>query len=149
MRSNSSKVLLTLGALMVLASLAPAATWTVERDGTGDFTVIQEAVDVAADGDTIRIGPGRYDEKTLFVTPGWSEFVRVIVRQEELTIIGSGPETIIGQEEPWELDQGWHRGSWLAISRGSMTIDGSSSRESGSRTWPWASTRRMRVLLRV
>src|SRR6056297_2632943 len=81
MRNNSSRILLTLGALMVLASLAPAATWTVERDGTGDFTVIQEAVDVAADGDTIRIGPGRYDEKTLFVTPGWSEFVRVIVRQ--------------------------------------------------------------------
>jgi hypothetical protein len=87
-----------------------AATWRVEKDGSGDFTVIQDAVDAAADGDTIAIGPGRYDEKTLFVTPGWSEFVRVIVRQEELTIIGSGLETIIGQEEPWELDQGWHRG---------------------------------------
>jgi len=59
MRSNSSKVLLTLGALVVLVSSAPAATWTVERDGTGDFTVIQEAGDVAADGDTIRIGRGR------------------------------------------------------------------------------------------
>ncbi len=110
MRSNSSRILLTLGALVVLVSLAPAATWTVERDGTGDFTVIQEAVDVAADGDTIRIGPGRFDEMRLVTSIGWTDSVCVLVTQEELTIIGSGPETVIGTAREWDLEQGRRKG---------------------------------------
>lgn len=45
----------------LLASGAEARTWRVERDGSGDYTIIQDAVDAAASGDTIRIGPGRFD----------------------------------------------------------------------------------------
>jgi hypothetical protein len=89
---------------------AAARTWRVEKDGSGDFTVIQEAVDVAASGDTVRIGVGRFDDKRYYTFPGWSDSVRVVVHQYELTIIGSGPETTIGQEEPWSLDQGHHGG---------------------------------------
>jgi len=85
---------------------ASAKSWFVERDGSGDFSVIQDAVDAAASGDTIMIGPGRFDEKRLVVTPGWTEYVRVQVSKQELTIIGSGPETIIGQELPWKSEQG-------------------------------------------
>ncbi len=110
MRNNSSRILLTLGALVVLVSSAPAATWMVERDGTGDFTVIQEAVDVAADGDTIRIGPGRFDEMRLVTSIGWTDSVCVLVTQEELTIIGSGPETVIGTAREWDLEQGRRKG---------------------------------------
>ncbi len=35
---------------------------TVKQDGTGDYTTIQQAVDVAVDGDTILIWPGVYIE---------------------------------------------------------------------------------------
>jgi hypothetical protein len=89
---------------------AAAGTLYVEQDGSGDFTVIQDAVDAAASGDTIRVGVGRFDEKEYYSFPGWSDSVRVVVHQHELTIIGSGDETIIGQLEPWEMDQGAHKG---------------------------------------
>ena len=36
-------------------------THVVAADGTGDFATIQDAVDAAADGDTISITPGRYE----------------------------------------------------------------------------------------
>jgi len=35
-------------------------TWYVERDGSGDFWNIQNAVDIAEDGDVIEIGPGLF-----------------------------------------------------------------------------------------
>jgi len=66
---------------------------------------------VAASGDTILIGPGRYNEGRVVTTPGWTLFVRVVVRQAELTIIGAGPQqTIIGQVAPYDWSQGRHRG---------------------------------------
>ena len=100
-------------AIAVLAAALPAlgATWHVARDGTGEFSVIQAAVDAAASGDTIMIGPGRYNEGAIVVTPGWTEFVRVLIRQPELTLIGAGPaQTIIGPATPWDLSQGWNVG---------------------------------------
>ncbi len=100
-------------AIAVLAAALPAlgATWHVARDGTGEFSVIQAAVDAAASGDTIMIGPGRYNEGAIVVTPGWTAFVRVLIRQPELTLIGAGhEETIIGPTTPWDLSQGWNVG---------------------------------------
>ena len=100
--------------LLVSLSLqqqAAARSWQVGQDGMGDFSVIQDAVDAAASGDTIRIGPGRYDDGETITTPGWTEFVRVVVRQEELTIIGAGNgSTIIGPDDPWSLSDGDNRG---------------------------------------
>jgi hypothetical protein len=57
------RVVLVLLAFLI-AEGAAAGVWRVEQDGSGDFTVIQEAVDVAASGDTILIGPGRYQDLT-------------------------------------------------------------------------------------
>jgi hypothetical protein len=54
--------LVLLGLLLLAAAPATGRTWNVEKDGSGDFTVIQDAVDAASDGDEIRIGPGRYEE---------------------------------------------------------------------------------------
>jgi pectin methylesterase-like acyl-CoA thioesterase len=74
--------------------------WRVERDGSSDFTSIQPAIEAAAEGDTILIGPGRYDEFFEVQTPGWTEPVVVWVNKDNLTIIGADPEqTIIGPEE--------------------------------------------------
>ncbi|MFH2054054.1 MAG: hypothetical protein ABIK96_16485, partial [bacterium] len=60
-----------IGLLVVILAMAPAwpgaapasaRTLCVERDGSGNFTEIQPAIDAAASGDTILIGPGEYLE---------------------------------------------------------------------------------------
>lgn len=52
------------GALLAGTAGTPAAarTWTVATDGSGDFTLIQDAIDTAAYGDRIEIATGAYDE---------------------------------------------------------------------------------------
>ncbi len=39
--------------LLVVGQSSIAATWQVNLDGSGDFNVMQEAVDIAVSGDTI------------------------------------------------------------------------------------------------
>jgi hypothetical protein len=83
--------------LIGFGSPANARTWRVEKDGSGDFTVIQAAVDAAAPGDTILIGPGRFTEKAPLVCPGWTEDVYVAVLKDNLTVIGAGEGlTVVG-----------------------------------------------------
>jgi len=88
-------------AIMAAALLAAtpllAATWRVELDGSGDFTEIQPAVDAAAAGDTIRIGPGRFATFHPIGLPGYSDEVIVLVTRPNLTFIGAGRDvTIVG-----------------------------------------------------
>ncbi len=82
---------------------ATAATITVRKDGTGNYAVIQDAVDHAAAGDTILIGPGRYEEKKPYTSyppvsaEKWTFDTYVAVGVSDLTIIGAGSDqTIIG-----------------------------------------------------
>lgn len=91
--------------LMILSSAngADARTWNVRKDGTGDYAVIQDAVDQAAAGDTIKIGPGRFEEKRPYASyppafaEKWTFDVFVAVTVSDLTIIGSGADqTVIG-----------------------------------------------------
>ncbi len=89
--------------MLLLPAVAPARTWHVRKDGSGDYTVIQDAVDHAAAGDTIRIGPGRFEEKRPFTSypvdtaDKWTFDVFVAVTVSDLTIIGSGKDqTVIG-----------------------------------------------------
>jgi hypothetical protein len=98
--------------LLLGGAAAEARTWHVEKDGSGDFAVIQDAVDASAAGDTIRIGPGHFYEGRTWVFPnGASTFARVAVTQPSLTLIGAGAdETFIGQAEPYEVPQGDHKG---------------------------------------
>jgi hypothetical protein len=58
----------------------PEGGWTVAADGSGHFATITEAIAFAADGDTIRIRPGRYSETLVLV-------------QRALTFIGAGAES--------------------------------------------------------
>jgi hypothetical protein len=88
-------VFLVIG-LLVAATSATARTWRVERDGSGDYGVIQDAVYAASSGDTIRIGPGRYAEYTVF---SWGKVYVELDGTKSLTFIGSGAEeTIIGPD---------------------------------------------------
>ena len=53
-KSRSRMNFVAIGLLVLaVASSAHGRTWHVEKDGSGDFTVIQDAVDAAADGDVI------------------------------------------------------------------------------------------------
>ena len=90
---------LIVGVFLLLAPAATASTWSVQRDGTGDFATIQPALDAAADGDTILIGPGEYTEATTVRLPGWAYDIQSYahLRCDNLTIIGAGADvTVIG-----------------------------------------------------
>ena len=62
----------SLAIFLLLAGYAEAATWRVERDGSGDYTTIQPAINGAVHGDTILIGPGQYTEYQTVTLPGWN-----------------------------------------------------------------------------
>jgi len=97
--------------VLIVSQPAFAGIVRVEKDGSGDFSTIQDAVDAAASGDTVLIGPGRFDEGQMVTTPGWTDYVRVLVELEELTLIGSGGQsTIIGPEAPYDFSQGRNKG---------------------------------------
>jgi hypothetical protein len=86
-------------ALMTVAELAAAATWTVRKDGTGDYAIIQEALNAAAAGDTVLIGPGEFLER--FQVPGDTIGMEAYayVPGSEITIIGAGSDqTLIGPQ---------------------------------------------------
>ncbi|MBE0566220.1 MAG: right-handed parallel beta-helix repeat-containing protein [Krumholzibacteria bacterium] len=90
-------VLVAILIAVLSASTAHARTWRVEKDGSGDYTVIQDALDAAASGDTIRIGPGRFEEFRIYPTNGGDQAVIAMVQVAEITFIGSGiDQTIIG-----------------------------------------------------
>jgi len=89
--------------LMLLAVACHGATWHVAQDGSGDFTVIQDAVDAASPGDVIRIHAGRY----LHITEQWDVWgngtsfadCHVVITKDNLTLEGDGADvTIIGPE---------------------------------------------------
>lgn len=87
---------------LLLGGTVHAATWHVEKDGSGDFVTIQEAVDAAADGDTIAIGPGRFDG---FWNPYSTMWHIARVEDKSLAFHGSGrDQTIIGPAELGGID---------------------------------------------
>lgn len=85
--------------LVVAVQIGFSATITVEKDGSGDYTQIQPALDAAASGDTVMIGPGEFTELVPSYIPGlaWDVEVCAYVRVPNLTIIGAGiGQTILG-----------------------------------------------------
>jgi len=85
-------------ALFALAVLVPtlgkAATVTVELDGSGDYVVLQDAINAAASGDTVLVGPGRHDtfRAAQSVVNGF-EFQGIAWLVGDLTLIGQGAGT--------------------------------------------------------
>jgi Right handed beta helix region len=94
-----SKWYLVLSVLVVTVfpGLVQGRTWYVEKDGSGDYTVIQDAINAAAAGDTIRIGPGRFDEYRPYTYPGGIYDVGIYNTLPSLAILGDGElSTTIG-----------------------------------------------------
>jgi hypothetical protein len=66
------------------------------KDGTGDYTLLQPAADAAAAGDTLLIGPGRYEEVTEFYFySGVRRDAHLVVRVDNLTILGMDRDSVI------------------------------------------------------
>ncbi|RKZ09305.1 hypothetical protein DRQ53_10905 [bacterium] len=96
-------LLLSLWACASVPHRADAFTWAVEQDGSGDFTIIQDALDAAAPGDSILIGPGRFDtfRPGVSVVDGYRFSAIAWVRTPDLTLIGSGRDsTVLGPLVP-------------------------------------------------
>jgi hypothetical protein len=84
--------------LLLFTASLDARTWRVMRDGSADFQTIQPAVNTASPGDTISIGPGRYEETTLFnPVPGrpWPKPTCIGVSVDSLTFVGDGVDVVI------------------------------------------------------
>ncbi len=90
--------------LVIIPLLATGTTWTVSKDGSGQFVEIQDAINLAATGDTISIGPGRYDEFRHYIygMEEWDIIVNAVGKA--LVYIGSGDATIIGPEYVGNLE---------------------------------------------
>ncbi|MEZ4655082.1 MAG: right-handed parallel beta-helix repeat-containing protein [Candidatus Eisenbacteria bacterium] len=77
-------------------SVASATEWHVSPDGSGDAPSLQSAIDAAADGDTVRLSSGVFDEGDY-----------VLVSDKGLSIIGDGwgtetPGIIFAAHGPYE-----------------------------------------------
>ncbi len=96
MRNLRTLTVIVLTGLAAMAAPADGRTWRVEKDGSGDFTVIQHSIDAASSGDVIEIGPGRYTDVTLF---SWGKVTVWLDGTKSLTFVGAGTDqTIIGPE---------------------------------------------------
>ena len=93
------RAIIAMATLAALASVATAKTWIVEKDGSGGFTVIQDALDAAASGDTVRVGPGRFEDFRIIesLIDGHETQVIAGFQKPNVTMIGAGKElTTIG-----------------------------------------------------
>jgi hypothetical protein len=106
-RHAAAGILAVAASLILLAGPSLARTWHIAKDGSGDFTVIQPAVDAAAPGDTVLIGAGRYLEHAPFDFGALTEDTYVVVTKPNLTIRGSARDAVILGPENYSWPSPW------------------------------------------
>jgi Secretion system C-terminal sorting domain/Right handed beta helix region len=85
---------LLIALILFIPLTSQAASWLVMKDGSGDFTEIQAAVDGCAVGDTVLVGPGRYDTFVdLWPDLDWVAVIALSV--DSLTVRALYPNTAI------------------------------------------------------
>ncbi len=80
---------------LVDSRAALAKTWQVEKDGSGDFTVIQDALNSCTSGDTVIVGPGRYTEHAPFDYGAITADTYVVVDTPNITLRGTDRDGVI------------------------------------------------------
>jgi len=91
--------LLIFGSIVMiqLISNAEADTIIVAQDGSGDYKKIQDAIDAAGDGDTIRVWEGTYNENVVVDKP-----VNLVGNGSEVTTIdGRGSGNVVEITADW------------------------------------------------
>ncbi|MCD6170558.1 MAG: hypothetical protein J7J76_08435 [Candidatus Latescibacteria bacterium] len=100
-RARIADVAALLGAMVLFAGTAMAATITVDDDGPADYSSIREAVEAASEGDTVFVKPGTY---TVTREP---EYGGGIEMKEALVLQGAGADSTFIKPDlsarPWEL----------------------------------------------
>ncbi|HKI82874.1 MAG TPA: right-handed parallel beta-helix repeat-containing protein, partial [Candidatus Krumholzibacteria bacterium] len=81
--------------LIFSAESAFTKTWHVEKDGTGDFAIIQAALNWCAPGDTVLVGPGRYDYHAPFDFGALTEDTYAVVDVPNVTLRGTDRDAVI------------------------------------------------------
>jgi hypothetical protein len=79
--------------LILFSSPGFAATLSVEADGTGEFSTVQDALLAANDGDTIEVGPGTYMGAVL--PGGLGVHIRSTDGADSTILDGSGNESVL------------------------------------------------------
>ncbi len=90
-------------ALGAVASVASAREWIVDANGGGDYTVIQDAIDAAAAGDTVWVKPGVYATGGRKTSEGTDNTARVLLTKPlTLAATSSDPADthIVGAPDP-------------------------------------------------
>ncbi len=80
---------------LVDSPTALATTWHVEKDGSGEFTVIQDALNSCTSGDTVLVGPGQYTEHAPFDFGALIEDTYVVVDTPNVTLRGTDRDAVI------------------------------------------------------
>jgi len=77
--------------MLIISDMGSGKTWIVDDDGSGDFQSIQQAVDNASAGDTIRVHKGTYYENVLV-----NKTLTLIGKgTDKSTIDGNGSDTVM------------------------------------------------------
>ncbi len=100
-------------ALMALTLTAPAATYVIEPDGTGDFPTIQAAIDASSDADIIELADGT------FIGAG-NRDVDFLGKAVTLRSAGGDPEACVIDCDGSEVDP--HRGFILQSDEGPGSV---------------------------
>ena len=87
----------------------------VDDDGTADYTSIQDAVDVAIDGDTVYVYSGKYEE-------------HVVISSKSITLQGEDKDSTI-------IDAGGDGTALFINATHDVSVSGFTFQNSGKRTW--------------
>lgn len=102
MKTSGAATLLLSGVMLCTATMpAIATTLQVEKDGSGDYTIIQDALDAAAPGDTVLVGPGRFADYSLRTETiiGFQFQGIAHVTTGDVVVLGSGvDQTVLGPD---------------------------------------------------
>lgn len=138
LRATELPAILAVMMSVALVEASTGATLTVQKDGSGDYVVIQAALDAAADGDTILIGPGEFLEETVYRPPGWGYNIRAYGRvvSDNLTIIGAGVgQTVIGPTTYVGDYQQFNPKGWAYVGGGNLSTSNLTIRNCSDAIW--------------